>query len=275
VRLHRFRPCSRKSGATAAGGLKAAIARSDRGQAYPWSARGGGRWRFEVLVNDTTATSPAHRAASERIAAVLRAAILAGEHAPGSWIRQADVAARYGGSRLPVREALRMLENEGLTEYHPHQGARVPLLSLHEIDIAYQMRERLEPLALAESMVGLTPADVAGLKGVQDRIETDNELHEFIRLDREFHLMTYSRCTIDHLMKTVHRLWNSTQPYRRLYVSSIPQSAIWVIHAEHRLLIEAIERGDAFDAERVLSGHIRRTRTELTSRPELFTAMRE
>ncbi|MFF5261784.1 GntR family transcriptional regulator [Actinomadura viridis] len=222
---------------------------------------------------ETTLTTTAHRSASERIAAVLRAAILAGEHPPGSWIRQADVAAKYGASRLPVREALRMLESEGLTEYHPHQGARVPLLSLHEVDVAYQMRERLEPLALSESLAGLTSADLAALKDLQRRIELDDELRNFIELDREFHLLTYSHCAIDHLMTTVNRLWNSTQPYRRLYVSSIAKSALWITHAEHRLLIEALERRDPFDGERVLGGHIRRTRTALISRPDLFTGL--
>lgn len=213
---------------------------------------------------------PAHRAASERIAAELRVAILSGELAPGSWIRQADVAARSGASRLPVREALRILEAEGLTEHHPHQGARVPVLSLHEIDVAYQMRERLEPLALAESIAGLTSEDLHHLRRLQERIELDDELKEFIQLDREFHLRTYSHCSIDHLMATVDRLWNSTQPYRRLYVSAVARANVWVIHAEHHLLLEAIERRDVTDAERVLSGHIRRTRIELVSRPELF-----
>ena len=95
-------------------------------------------------------------AASERIAASLREAILSGEIAPGQWIRQEEVAARLGASRLPVREALRMLEAEGLTEHEANKGSRVPLLDRHEVDVVYQMRERLEPLALSESLPHLT-----------------------------------------------------------------------------------------------------------------------
>src|SRR3954454_24220606 len=84
-------------------------------------------------------------AASQRVADYLREAILSGQIAPGERIRQEDIAERFGASRLPVREALRILEAEGLTEHHRHKGARVPRLDIHEVDVIYQMRERIEP----------------------------------------------------------------------------------------------------------------------------------
>jgi DNA-binding GntR family transcriptional regulator len=99
-----------------------------------------------------TANGDQTGAVSQRVAGYLREAILSGEIVPGERIRQEDVAARFGTSRLPVREALRILEAEGLTEHHMHKGARVPKLDRHEVDVIYQMRERLEPLALAESL---------------------------------------------------------------------------------------------------------------------------
>ena len=83
---------------------------------------------------------------STRVAAYLREAILSGQLKPGDRIRQEDIAERLGASRLPVREALRMLEAEGLTEHEARKGARVPRLSPHEVDVVYRMRERLEPL---------------------------------------------------------------------------------------------------------------------------------
>ena len=102
-------------------------------------------------------------AASERIAAYLRDAILFGDIQPGQWIRQEEVAARLGASRLPVREALRTLEAEGLTEHAANKGSRVPLLDMQEVDIVYRMRERLEPLALTESLPHLTPEQIRHL----------------------------------------------------------------------------------------------------------------
>lgn len=208
---------------------------------------------------------------STRVAAYLREAILGGDLRPGDRIRQEEIAAKLGASRLPVREALRMLEAEGLTEHEPHKGARVPQLSQHEVDVIYRMRERLEPLALTESLPLLTEADHEQLEEVQQRIEANTDLEKFLDLDREFHMLTYSGCTIDPLMANVTRLWNSTQHYRRSFVALGGRSRMWVVNSEHRLILDAVVRRDADDGERYLGGHIRRTRIELGRHPEVFT----
>jgi DNA-binding GntR family transcriptional regulator len=207
---------------------------------------------------------------SSRVAAYLREAILGGELKPGDRIRQEEVAARLGASRLPVREALRMLEAEGLTEHEPHKGARVPRLTHHEVDVIYRMRERLEPLALVESLPRLSSADHERLEEVQVRIEENGDLEKFLDLDREFHMLTYSGCTIDPLNQNITRLWNSTQHYRRAYVALGGRSRMWIVNAEHRLILDAVVRRDSCDAERYLEGHIRRTRIELSHHPEVF-----
>lgn len=211
-------------------------------------------------------------AASERIAAYLRDAILFGDLAPGQWIRQEEVAARLGTSRLPVREALRMLEAEGLTEHEANKGSRVTLLDQHEVDVVYQMRERLEPLALTESLPHLTADQIDHLEYVQERIEADVQLTEFLVLDREFHLTSYAACPSEQLLSTISRLWNTTQHYRRSFMQIGGPDRRWVVNSEHRLLLDAVRRRDAVDGERFLSGHIRRTRIELAHHPEVFAA---
>jgi DNA-binding GntR family transcriptional regulator len=220
-------------------------------------------------VPRAVASDAAAGPASQRVADYLRDAILGGEIGPGQRVRQEEVAERFGASRLPVREALRMLEAEGLIEHETNKGARVPRLDMHEVDVIYQMRERLEPLALSESIPHLTADDVHRLDHIQSQIETNTDVARFLVLDREFHLLTYSGCQIDQLTAVVTRLWNSTQHYRRAYVSSSGPGRMWVINAEHRLLLDAIERHDATDAERYLGGHIRRTRVELARHPEV------
>lgn len=211
---------------------------------------------------------------SARVAAYLREAILGGDLKPGMRIRQEEIAERFGASRLPVREALRTLEAEGLAESEPHKGARVPRLSQHEVEVIYRMRERLEPLALVESLPQLDAADHERLEEVQRQIEEtisdDKDLEKFLDLDREFHMLTYSGCAIEPLNQNVVRLWNSTQHYRRAYVALGGQSRMWVVNAEHRLILDAVVRRDASDAERFLEGHIRRTRNELAHHPEVF-----
>jgi DNA-binding GntR family transcriptional regulator len=203
--------------------------------------------------------------ASERVAAYLRTAILEGTIAPGTRIRQEDIAERLGASRLPVREALRMLELEGLTELEVNKGARVPTLDPGEFALVYQMRERLEPLALTESIPNLTAIDLQDLDGLQEQIAATDDIVEFLRLDREFHLRSYSGCQFAQLITNITRLWNTTQHYRRTFMLMGMEHRHQVVNAEHGLILDAIHRRDAVDGERYLSGHIRRTRIELMS----------
>jgi len=215
--------------------------------------------------------TPTSSAASSRIAAALRADILDGTIPPGQRLRQEDIAERLGGSRLPVREALRMLAAEGLVETEPNKGARVPVLDPGEVETLYRMRERLEPLALVESLGKLGSSEIAEIEAIQQRIEQGVDVAEFLILDREFHMATYTGCTDEHLMSSVTRLWNATQHYRRAFMSVSGPGRAWIVNAEHRLLMEAIERQDADDAELYLLGHIRRTRKELARHPEIFS----
>src|SRR5690554_2391409 len=102
-----------------------------------------------------------HGASAHRIADGVRDSILAGELGPGERVRQEIIAARYGASRVPVREALRILEAEGLVTLVANTGAWVMQLSLAECEELYQVRERIEPLLLRFSMPGLSAEKIA------------------------------------------------------------------------------------------------------------------
>jgi DNA-binding GntR family transcriptional regulator len=212
--------------------------------------------------------------ASHRIAGSLRTAILDGSYLPGERIRQEDVAARSGASRIPVREALRMLDAEGLVTLVVNSGAWVTALTGDECAEMYMIRERLEPLLLRRSMPRLDAAAVDRLGRLADDMETRAGVEAFMRADREFHLSSYAGAASGQTWQIIHRLWNTTQHYRREFtrraVSSSGDSGLGVTHLEHRLLLDAIRRQDPDDAERVLVTHIRRTRLELEKHPEIF-----
>lgn len=208
--------------------------------------------------------------ASARIAERLRADIISGDLYPGQRIRQEDLADRFGASRLPVREALRILESQGLVVLRANSGAWVAEMNMAECEATYKIRERLEPLALAESIPHLTAAQLDRLDRLQTQIEQDDDLDRFLALDRELHLSTYAGNPFAELHDIIERLWNTTQPYRRAYVRLDGAPRRWVVNVEHRLLLDAIRRGDSEDAERVLHGHIRRTRISLQGHDELF-----
>jgi DNA-binding GntR family transcriptional regulator len=210
--------------------------------------------------------------ASLRIAEALRRAILDGEFAPGERMRQEVIAEQFGSSRLPVREALRMLQSDGLVSIVANSGAWVSKLDAKECSESYEIRERIEPLLLRESMPGLSEGDIEVMRGLAEQMHDGADVETFLRLDREFHLMSYAKADTVLLSSLVERLWNTTQHYRRAFTVLARASAREVVHYEHFLLVEAIERGDAEDAQRVLGGHIRRTRLELSQHPEIFTA---
>jgi DNA-binding GntR family transcriptional regulator len=207
--------------------------------------------------------------ASHRIADSLRTAILGGSYLPGERIRQEDVAARSGASRIPVREALRMLDSEGLVTLVANSGAWVTKLTLGECVETYLIRERLEPLLLRTSMPCLDTAAVDRLGQLADEMEAGAELDTFMRADREFHLSSYAGAASSEMWQIIHRMWNTTQHYRREFTRLAP--GLGVTHLEHRLLLDCIRRQDPDDAERVLVTHIRRTRLELEKHPEVFT----
>lgn len=209
-------------------------------------------------------------ATSHRIAANLKEEILSGKYPPGTRIRQEDIAEESGASRSPVREALRMLEADGLVTLVANTGAWISQLSLAECEEMYQIRERVEPLLLRSSMPNLTDNDLERLASLVRRMEENQDVEKFLQFDREFHLLSYSGASTALLGDMVQRLWNTTQHYRRAYTRLLATSGFKPVHYEHHLLLAAIGRGDTEDAERILYGHIRRTRLELATHPEVF-----
>lgn len=209
--------------------------------------------------------------AGARIAESIRTAIVSGAYPPGTRIRQEDVAARFGASRVPVREAIRQLEYEGLVTVRANAGAWVSRLTLAECEEVYQMRERLEPLLLRYSAPDLADDALENLADLADRITAaGDDTEAFLTLDREFHLASYAAAETSQLADLVHKLWNTTAPYRRTYVAGWSDDARHIAHEEHHLMVAALRDGDIDDAERVLTAHIRRTRRQLAKNPQIF-----
>ena len=211
-----------------------------------------------------------HGATGARIAATLREAILDGAYAPGERIRQDELAERHGASRLPVREALRMLEAEGLVTLVANTGAWVSTLSAAECQELYLVRERLEPLLLRMNVPLLTDDEVARLQVLADRMERSADVEDFLLMDREFHLSGVDHADTTVLTELVKSLWNRTQHYRRAATRLFWSEGDRSVHHDHQLLVGALRRRDADDAENLLAQHIRRSRLELSRHPEVF-----
>jgi DNA-binding GntR family transcriptional regulator len=207
---------------------------------------------------------------SHAIANDLRQGILVGNYIPGTRVRQDELAERYGTSRIPVREALRDLESEGLVVLIPNRGAWIAKIDIKECVEIYKIRERIEPLAIGESVQAMEQETIEQLDRLIQEIEACQEVEDFLKLDREFHLLSFKHAGMPTLTSMIERFWNTTQHYRRAYAHVIGESGWWIIQHEHRLIMEAIRRRDAFDSEQLLHTHIRRTRLQLQNNAQIL-----
>jgi DNA-binding GntR family transcriptional regulator len=200
----------------------------------------------------------------------IRDAILDGRLKPGERIRQEDIARRLGTSRIPVREALRQLETEGLVTLVPHSGARVAVMDFDRFSELYKLREAVEPMAIAESASRLSDDQLGRLRELVTTVEqtSDDPLH-WLEADRQFHLESYAAAPLPRVLSMIEGFWNQTQQYRRAYLHTVRKN-IDIVHYEHRLILEALERRNPEDAANLQRLHIRRTRITLAPHSELF-----
>lgn len=211
-----------------------------------------------------------HGSAGQRIATLLREAIISGEYQPDERIRQDELADRYGASRLPVRDAIRLLQAEGMVRVVANAGAWVASLSLDECEELYQLRERIEPLLLSQNVEYLTEEQIDQLDELARSMSQTRDVQEFLDHDRVFHLLPLTvRPTLMH-ERMVIGLWNRTHHYRRALTALDFGQGDDSVHHDHRLIVSALRRGDAVEAEAVLAMHIRRTRLKLSKHPEIF-----
>lgn len=205
--------------------------------------------------------------ASQRVADILAERILSGDLAPGARIKQDELADELSTSRIPVRDALRMLEARGLVTMRANAGARVTSLTRRDLEVSYEIRERIEPLLLADSVPHLTDQDIADLRAVMERNESVTDVDEAIALGREFHWITYRRHSTPLLAQIVERVWDTTQSYRRAYMKlamgNTTTGGSRTHDIEHQLLFDSIVKREVETAQAALVMHIRRTRIGL------------
>lgn len=206
------------------------------------------------------AAVPAHRSLVDEAVAVLRESILDGMLAPGSRIRLTEVANRLGMSPIPVREALRILMQDGLVELVPHRGYRVRPVSVADLDDTYMVRKQLDAFAARQAVGRLHPADLDRLEDVLVRMRDASEAGDFAtrrRLHRQFHFGLYNAVGSPWLDRLLSSLWETSERYQRL--SSRVRGSTSDVLKEHGLILEAIRAHDADAAEARMREHLQRT----------------
>ena len=191
---------------------------------------------------------------AEQVANVLREAIADGSLADGTMLRQDDLALRFGFSRMPIRDALRQLEAEGIVQIHPTKGAQVARMDATEIREIFALRDLLESQALNLSVPTLGSEKLDEAAQVLARIDAEPDVARWGALNRTFHLALYSACGNARLLGLIEAHHNAADRYVRMLLSSLDYRG--VSQAEHRELLAACRKRDTAEAVRVLKKHL-------------------
>ena len=179
------------------------------------------------------------------VLAELRRVIASGQVPPGSAIPLDDVAAFFGVSLIPVREALKTLLGEGLLDHQPRLGYRVTALSQAELDELYVVRGALEAAALEAAVAQSTPADherAAAIHVQLGQAVDDGDPVAFQRASREFHEALLAPCRMPRLLHMLDIAWNLTEPAQTMM--RVTEDERVQMRADHEAMLDAFVSRD-------------------------------
>lgn len=202
-----------------------------------------------------------HRTLAEYVLDEIRHRVVLGRLPPGSRLEVDKLAEDLGSSRIPVREAVRQLESEGLVVNVPRRGVIVPEVHSQDIDDAYQLLESVELVAAQRAVKTVTSETLERMRGwaqEMDRLVDQPRSEAMLIAHRSFHFAMFETVGEGILLRHLRMLWYACE---RFLTASMPdpehaESA----HQEHWTLIELLGRGDLEDLTELLTNHLRASR---------------
>ncbi|MBL8132785.1 MAG: GntR family transcriptional regulator [Anaerolineae bacterium] len=201
------------------------------------------------------------RTLAAQVAERIRHAILNRDLMPGSRINQYQLAEDLSVSLVPVREALKTLEAEGLVTITPRRGAFVTEISLDDLDELYFARQLIEGESVRIASPKLNDDDFTFLRQTNDAMKgaTDQrDIHAFMQLNRAFHMRIYQAMNNRHLVQVIEAMWERSELYRFRYLFVTRNAE--PIHQEHEAILSALMNRDTDLAVQLARDHIWHTR---------------
>jgi len=204
--------------------------------------------------------APTHGSMTDSVTDALREGILSGVLAPLTWLREDEIASSLNVSRTPVREALRRLSDEGLTQRVANRGTVVAPMSMDEILAVYAVREALEGLAARNAALRRQPQLIDDLTRVHRTMsETDpSDTATLASLNLEFHRIIRQASGNSYLERFLRQVEHAVRRFGQTTYSS--PGRVQETLDEHFAIVQAIVAGDPAEAERGAIQHMRKAR---------------
>jgi DNA-binding GntR family transcriptional regulator len=190
----------------------------------------------------------------------IREGIYNGRYPLGSRLDQKAIAEELGVSIVPIREAVRLLEGDGIINLYPRRGAFVTNITADGLEELYMIRQALEELATRLAVPNLTEARLAEMAEIIQKMEEATSSRDFVlllNLNRAFHFTIYEASALPLLMEMIKGLWNRSALYRRAF-TFLPERAVQALQ-EHKQIYQACRRRDGQAAGAAVKLNIRQT----------------
>ncbi|WP_430252406.1 GntR family transcriptional regulator [Neorhizobium sp. DAR64860/K0K1] len=204
---------------------------------------------------------PRFKTATEFVVETLRQAILSGRLPAGTPLRQDDLAEEFKLSRMPIREALRRLEADGLIDHQPHKGAVVASMEIDDIREVFEMRVMAECTALEISIPNIQPKTIEELSQLLVAMDDTYDPDRLSDLNRRFHGALYSSANRPRLIALVNSLHDSVDRYIRFLLINLDYHER--SQKDHYDIFEAAKRGDVKTASSALRQHLTNGKEEV------------
>lgn len=214
----------------------------------------------ELMPVDTSGSPLSSGTGAGQVYRRVREAILHGGLAPGRVVSQVQLARELGVSRTPLREAVRMLQREGLVAGEANRMVRVVTFSIEDVEELYAVRISNEALAIRLTVPAMTEQDDAFFTGALGQLKVlaaHGDVDGWELKHREFHTRLV-RGGGRRLCTLLSELYDYAERYRRLYITSEPR-AMSIGAAEHEAIVDACRLRDAPAAAAELARHLSRT----------------
>lgn len=209
------------------------------------------------MTDDLTLNMNAYLPLRDVVFNTLREAILKGDLKPGERLMELQLASKLGVSRTPIREAIRMLEQEGLAVTTPRKGAEVAKMTLKDMEDVLEIRDALDELAVRIACQKITDEQLKQLEEVKELFEKNtqtNNVKNIAEADVSFHDVIYEATGNPKLVTLLNNLREQVYRYRVEYIKD-PKNYPTLI-AEHEAILDSLKNRDVKNAVEAMHVHV-------------------